>query len=64
MALYVNGVLAAQNTTATFTPNVQLNRIDVATGQYVTGKNTVNCAQAALFTRRLTNAELAAITPL
>ena len=63
-ALYVNGVLAAQNTTATFTPNVQMSRIDIATGNYVTGKNTVNCAQAALFPTRLDNAQLAQLTTL
>jgi len=64
IAFYVNGNLIAENTTATFTPNVTLDRIDVALGGFVSNKNTVNCSQAVLFPTRLTNAQLAELTTL
>jgi hypothetical protein len=64
IVFYVNGSLVHQNTTATFTPNITLDRFDIAAGGYVSSKQSVTTNQALLFKTRLTNAELAALTTL
>jgi hypothetical protein len=64
IAFYVNGNLIAQNTTATFTPNVTMDRFDIGIGGFVSTKQTFTTNEALLFTTRLTNAQLASITSL
>jgi hypothetical protein len=64
IAFYVNGNLIAENTTATFTPNVTMDRFDIGFGGYVAPKQTILTNQAALFPTRLTNAQLAQLTTL
>jgi hypothetical protein len=64
IAFYVNGNLIAENTTATFTPNITLDRFDINYGGYVSNVNTQTLNQALLFKTRLSNDSLAALTSL
>ena len=64
IAFYVNGNLIAENTTATFTPTVVLDRFDIGYGGYVAAKNAQTLNQALIFKTRLSNAELATLTTL
>jgi len=61
---YVNGQLISQQTSETFTPNVIMQNFYIAQGNYVQGKEKVNCNSAQLYKTRLTNAELATLTTL
>jgi Na+-translocating ferredoxin:NAD+ oxidoreductase RnfE subunit len=60
-AIYIDGVQAGTSTATNF-PVGTLSQIILANASYGTLNDSVK--QAALFTRRLTNAELAAITTL
>ncbi|HUV83381.1 MAG TPA: hypothetical protein VMW53_09955 [archaeon] len=64
IAFYVNGNLIAENTTATFTPNITLDRFDIGYGGYVSSANAQTLNQALLFKTRLSNAQLASLTTL
>jgi len=64
IAFYINGNLIAENTTATFTPNITLDRFDIGYGGYVASTNAQTLNQALIFKTRLSNAQLASLTTL
>jgi hypothetical protein len=64
IAFYVNGNLIAEDTTATFTPNLTMDRFDIGLGGYVSTKRTSTTNQALIFKTRLDNATLQSLTTL
>jgi hypothetical protein len=64
IAFYLNGNLINESTTATFTPNVTMDRFDIGLGGFVSNKQTSATNQAAIFPTRLTNARLQELTTL